>query len=254
MLRCSGSGVVSDLKYMGLRMEGFVHVLIEMTSEPDCRFIGSWFLKVAEAQALWSEALTDPDFKNKLCAYCVPSLECAALEIFCELKQWGHVRATDLHQVELDGFVFAFGMLVQLGMFAFNGRSYQIAIPETVTRENVQNAAISLLAVAIYVGVGVEVIQPERLLYTVPKKEAEAWRWWLIQKRRFDANNLGEMRSVAGVRLSLNHAGFRTIDRLWFGDQWARWGAIVVTSRSGSGPSGGGHSAGCARARGISRA
>jgi hypothetical protein len=219
-------------------MEGLVNVLIEKPSEPDCRFIGSWFLKVAEAQALWAAALTDPDFENivaELCDY-VSSLECAALEIFCELKQSDHVLATDLYQVELGGLI-EFGMLVQLGLFAFNGRSYEIAIPETVTRENVQNAAISLLATASDVGDGVEVIQPERLLYTVPKKEAEAWRSWLIQKRRFDANSLGEMRSVAGVRLSLSHAGFRTIDRLWLRDKWARWGAIVVTSRSGSGPS-----------------
>jgi hypothetical protein len=73
-----------------------LHVLIEMTDEPDCRFIASWLIKTAEAQAVWSEALRDPDFEKRvidLCAYCEPNLECAALEVISLLQQRNHVLA-----------------------------------------------------------------------------------------------------------------------------------------------------------------
>jgi hypothetical protein len=167
------------------------HVLIEMTDKPDCRFIGSWLIKVAEAQAFWSEALRDADFDNRvdsLCGYCEPNLECAAIEILAALKQRHNVMAADLKRIEPVSLGFEFGMMVQLGLFAFNGRSYQIAVPETVTLESVQQAALSLLATAKDVGDGVEAVQPERLLHTLPETEAEAWRSRLIAMRRFNAH------------------------------------------------------------------
>jgi hypothetical protein len=171
-------------------MDDFVHVLIEMTSEPDCRFIGSWLMKTAEAQTFWSEALRDPDFDDRvdtLCGYCEPNLECAALEILCELKRRDHVLAIDFKRMEPDGFGFEFGMMVQLGFFAFNGRSYQITVPETVTLKSVQQAALNLLGTAKDVGDGVEAVQPERLLHTMPETQAKAWRSRLIAVRRFNA-------------------------------------------------------------------
>lgn len=170
-------------------MNDLVHVVIEMTNEPDCRFIGSWLMKAAEAQTLWSEALRDREFDNQvsdLCAFCEPSLECAALDVLCESKRREHVLATDLNAIEPDCFGFEFGMMVQLGFFAFSGRSYRLTVPETVTLENVQQAALNLVATASDVGDGVEVIQPERLLHTLRKTEAEAWRSRLIAMRGFN--------------------------------------------------------------------
>ena len=38
------------------------HVLLEMSDEPDCRFVAAWLTKVAEAQTLWSQALNDHQF------------------------------------------------------------------------------------------------------------------------------------------------------------------------------------------------
>ena len=37
------------------------HVLLEMSDEPDCRFVAAWLSKVAEAQTFWSQALQDPN-------------------------------------------------------------------------------------------------------------------------------------------------------------------------------------------------
>ncbi|MEH2480641.1 hypothetical protein V1282_003998 [Nitrobacteraceae bacterium AZCC 2146] len=167
------------------------HVLIEMTDEPDCRFIGSWLIKVAAAQAMWSQALRDHDFEKRvmdLCAFCEPNLECAALEVIDALRHRSHILAADLDDIETSVFGIEFGLMVQLGLFAFTGRSYQIAVPETVTLDRVQQAALNLLATAKDVGDGVEVVQPECLLHTLPETEAKAWRSRLIAMRRFNAH------------------------------------------------------------------
>lgn len=165
------------------------HVLIEMTDEPDCRLIGSWLIKVAEAQTSWSQALRYPDFEDRvftLCAYCEPNLECAALEVLGALKQRQHVLAADLYEVEAGVFSIEFGMMVQLGLFTFTGRSYQITIPETVTLQSVQQAALTVLSTAKDAEDRPEIVQPERLLHTLPEAEAKAWRSRLIEMRRFN--------------------------------------------------------------------
>jgi hypothetical protein len=168
-----------------------LHVLIEITDEPDCHFIGSWLVKVAEAQTFWSVALLDPDFDDRvdtLCGYCEPNLECAALEILFELKRRAHVLATDLRRIVPEGLSFEFGMMVQLGFFAFTGRSYQITVPETITFRSVQQAAANLLATAKDIGNDVEAVQPQRLLHTLSEAEAEAWRSRLIAMRHFNGD------------------------------------------------------------------
>jgi hypothetical protein len=53
-------------------MDGFVHMLIEMTNEPDCRLIGSWFMKAAEAQAFWQESLRNRPFGNRCSLFARP--------------------------------------------------------------------------------------------------------------------------------------------------------------------------------------
>ena len=96
--------------------------------------------------------------------------------------------ATDLNRIEPDGFDFEFGMMVQLGFFGFNGRSYELTVPEIITLESVQQAALNLMATATDLGDGLEVVQPERLLHTLPETEAKAWRSRLIAMRRFNAD------------------------------------------------------------------
>jgi len=166
-------------------------VLIEMTDEPDCRFIASWLIMVAAAQTIWSEALRDPGFEKRvmdLCVFCEPNLEVAALEVIGALQHRSHVLAADLNDEKTFVFGIEFGIMVQLGLFAFTGRSYQIAVPETVTLEGVRQAALNLLSTASDVGDGVDVVQPERLLHTMRETEAEALRSRLIAMRRFDAD------------------------------------------------------------------
>ena len=40
------------------------NVLLEMSDEPDCRFVAAWLTKAAEAQTLWSQALNDHRFAD----------------------------------------------------------------------------------------------------------------------------------------------------------------------------------------------
>ena len=171
------------------------HVLIEMTDEPDCRSIGLWLIKAAEAQTFWSQALRDPDFENRvfaLCAFCMPNLESAALEILAALKQGHHVLAAALQEIETGVFSTEFGMLVQLDFFAPAGLGYRMTVPESVTLKGVQQASLNVASTAEDDGDGLEIVQPERLLDTLPKAEAEAWRC---------------------TRLALSRAGFRILDR-----------------------------------------
>ncbi|MEH2563500.1 hypothetical protein [Bradyrhizobium sp. AZCC 2289] len=172
------------------------HVLIEMTSEPDYRFIGSWLMKVAETQTFWSEALRDPYFKSRvfvMCVWAMPHLECAALEILGALKQQDHVIAVDLNGIENQSPIFSteFAMMVHLGFFVPAGVSYQMTVPESVTLEKVRLAALKVVSTEK----DDEGVQPERLLNTLPLAEAEAWRC---------------------TRLALSHAGFRILERPLF--------------------------------------
>jgi hypothetical protein len=189
------------------------HVLIEMTGEPDCRMVASWLIGAAEAQTFWSEALRDPYFKSwvfAMCDWATPHLECAALEILSALKQQDHVLSVDLDECESGIFSTEFAMMVHLGFFAHAGLSYQMTVPDSVTLESVQQAALRVTSTAKDVR-GLLIIWPERVLHTVPQTQAEAWRSSRIQMRRFMADaSFDQMRSIgSAARLWLSNAGFR---------------------------------------------
>ena len=99
------------------------HVVIELTDGPDCRFFAAWFIKAAEAQTCWSQALNDPDFaKHVLLLYVdvIPDLAAGAAEIFGELEHCRGVLALDLFLDEGDHISREFGLLVRLGFFVYD--------------------------------------------------------------------------------------------------------------------------------------
>ena len=167
------------------------HVLLEMSDEPDCRFVAAWLIKVAEAQTLWSQALSDHRFADHvqlLHADGIPDLAAAALEILGELEHHWHVAVLDLYPDEDGLFSREFGLLLQLGFFVVVGPSYWMAIPEGVTLAAVKLAAFDVLSTADEWCDGLEILQPERQLHVLSAMEAEAWRLRLIMMRRFDAS------------------------------------------------------------------
>jgi hypothetical protein len=203
----------SELQYVEIGMNDFVHVLIEMTSEPDCRLIGSWFMKAAEAHTFWLQSLRKPSFRESvlpLCAYAEPHLEYAARIIFGELERQHHVIAVDVDYAESGMLMVELAMMVHLGFFARAGQTYRLTVPESVTLERVEQAALRVMSTAKdLLGFG-PLVQPELLLHTVPGAEAEAWRSWIIQMRRLNSEVLeDEVQVAGGVRLSLGNAGFR---------------------------------------------
>jgi len=165
------------------------YVLVEMTDEPNCRFVAAWLTKTAEAQDLWSEALKDPDFSHcvlLLHVMGIPDLAAFALEIVGELVHGRHVAAFDLFADENGVACNELTLLVRLGFFVEVGGSYHMALPETVTRAAVKQASLDLLSTAEEEDDGLEILKPERLLHTMAKTEAEQSRSRLIALHRFD--------------------------------------------------------------------
>jgi len=167
------------------------HVLLEMSDEPNCRFVAAWLTKVAKAQTLWSQALNDHRFADHvhlLYADGIPDLAAAALEILGELEHHCHVAVLDLNSDENGLLAREFGLLVRLGLFVVDGSSYWMAIPEEVTLTAAKLAAFDVLSTAVDSGDGIEVVQPERQLHTLSAIEADAWRSKLIRMRLFGSN------------------------------------------------------------------
>jgi hypothetical protein len=195
------------------RMADFPQVLVEMTSEPDCRLIGSWLIRAAEAQALWVQILRNSFFQQAalpLLEWDEPHFEHAALFILTELKQRDCVIALDVDGVVSGDLSIEFAMMAHLGFFVRSGQSYRLTVPETVSIEKVQEAAARLISTTTDLGLGPEA-KPEALLHTVPEAEAEAWRSWIVQKRRLDSS-APEVQVAGSVRLSLSNARLRITD------------------------------------------
>ena len=149
-------------------------------------------------QTCWSQALNDPDFaKHVLLLYVdvIPDLAAGAAEIFGELEHCRGVLVLDLFLDEGDHISREFGLLVRLGFFVYDGH-YRMDVPERITLAAVKQAALDVSSTADDKEYGVEMIQPERLLHTLPKTEADAQRSTVMAMRRFRAITGCRSRSV----------------------------------------------------------
>ena len=168
------------------------HVLLEMSDEPDCRFVAAWLIKAAEAQCFWSEVLDNPESARLLqliYADGIPDLAAAALELLGELEHHLHVVSLDLYSDTSGLFCRELGLLVQLGFFVSNGQSYRMTMPDQIVIETVLQAALDVLSTVCDAGDGIDVIQPESQLRTLSLAEAEALRSKLFAMRRFSSDN-----------------------------------------------------------------
>jgi hypothetical protein len=140
------------------------------------------------ATSRWSDALNDLDFADRVLILHVcgiPDLAASALEILGELEHCKGVAALDLDADEVGIFCIEFAMLVQLGFFVCVDGSYRMAVPETVTLEKVKQAALGIISTTDDAGHGLDVIQPELLLRTLSKTQAQERRYRLIELRNF---------------------------------------------------------------------
>ncbi|SCB56053.1 hypothetical protein GA0061098_106911 [Bradyrhizobium shewense] len=152
------------------------HIPIKMQNDCDCRFVGSWLLKVAEAQSFWSQMSGHPPFENSesaLCWYDYPSLECVALEALGARKQVDSLFESDQpSNVRGEFYPFEFAVMIQLGFFVLADQTYQMTVPDSVTFEQVQRAALKAAAINAHD----DVARRDRLLHTLSQAEAEAAR------------------------------------------------------------------------------
>jgi hypothetical protein len=167
------------------------HVLLEMSDEPDCRFVADWLVRADEAEKAWTNALDDPCFRERtllLTADGMPNLAASALEIFGELEHRCHVTVLELYPEGDFLLNREFAFLVQLGFFVDTGESYKMTVPAKMTPTMVKDAALALLLTLGVGEDGIGTIQPERLLHTYSATEAEARRSRLMAVRRFEAD------------------------------------------------------------------
>jgi len=182
------------------------HLLLETIDEPDCRFAAAWLFRTAQAQNLWTQALGDPDFAEHvllLHADGIPDIAAFALEIFGELALQHHVAVMNLEE---DSFLGReFGLMERLGFFLCGRGSYRMTMPKTITLAAVRRAALEVESTTALED-GLEVIQPQNLLQTFPKAEAEGIRARLIALRRFNAVSKYE---TVLLQDKLDHAGVK---------------------------------------------
>jgi|tagenome__1003787_1003787.scaffolds.fasta_scaffold20411722_2 hypothetical protein len=168
---------------------GNPHVLLEMSDEPDCRFVAAWLFRAAQAQSFWTQALSDREFADDvglLHAEGDPDLAAFALEILGELEYRHHVAILDLYSYDNIFLSRELGLMERLGFFIYGNQSYWMVLPKAITLAMVKRAALEVLSNA-EIEDGLDIIHPDRLLQAVPKSEAEAVRARLIALRRFKA-------------------------------------------------------------------
>ena len=154
------------------------HVLLEMPTDPD--FTAAWLNRAEEAEALWSAALRDPDFADRVdLLHCdiVPNLSAFARETSDELKEKNCFAALELYADGNGLLSREFGLLVRLGFFVYDGACYQMAIPDFLTLFAMKQAAVGLRATGGDCGDGLFVLMPERRLHMCSKWEAQAWQF-----------------------------------------------------------------------------
>ena len=163
-------------------------ILIEMTDRPDCRFVSAWLAKVAEAEAIWSCALNDPCFSDRVMPLHVcgnPDLEAGALHIIGELEHWLGVAALALSSDGDDIIGREFALLLHLGFFAGVGLGYRLSMPDVISATSVKHAAFNMLSAVEVDGDGYELFRPGWLVDALPKEEAEVQRSIMLSMRRF---------------------------------------------------------------------
>lgn len=193
-------------------MEEFAHILIDMADELDCRFIGSWFVKAADAQLLWLEIAESSPVREsvqELSWEAEPVLDRAASFIFGALERHERVFAFESDGLSGDQWNFELAMLILLGFFELTGQSYRLTLPDIINIGKVREAASRVLYTVADDGLG-PAVKPERLLHTLPTTEAEAWRSSIIQLRHLNSGIFEhEYRILDHVRLRLSNGGFR---------------------------------------------
>lgn len=150
------------------------HVLIEGPRWADAAFYGRWLLAAAKAQALWDEAMKDPDFKKQieaLTCIVIPDFGIGATVMLSQLEET--LASITIGLNDAGGMAFnEFAMMVEMGFFVLTGERYQMVVPTALDGETIKMAALKLARTEDEEGI----ICPEYLVTTMPYARAQEWQ------------------------------------------------------------------------------
>jgi hypothetical protein len=150
--------------------------LIEGPTWADTGFYGNWLLAAAKANELWTEALKNPRFSERvdpLIAYEIPDFNIGATVMLSRLEQNLASFVVNLNEQTVPE---EFAMMIELGFFALTGQRYQMVIPTRLTIRKVVKAALKLVKTEAEGEDGVDVLHPEHLITTMPCADARTWQ------------------------------------------------------------------------------
>ena len=151
--------------------------LVEGPKWADTMFYGKWLLAAAKANALWNEAINDPDFSKRierLLLIYIPDFSICATVLLSRLeKNWASLVISVNGDEEAEEFAIMIGM----GFFVPTGQRYQMVIPTRLTLEKVKKAALAFVRTEDEANI----LHPEWSITTMPYEEAKAWQSRLRQ-------------------------------------------------------------------------
>jgi hypothetical protein len=146
--------------------------LVEGPTWADTKFYAKWLLSAAQANELWTEALNDPQFSNRidrLTFVYIPDFNIGATVLLSGLKQNFVSLVIKMNGDEESEH---FAMMIEMGFFVLTGQRYQMVIPRQLTLELVKNAALALAETEDEDSH----LHPENIITTMPYTEGKAWQ------------------------------------------------------------------------------
>jgi hypothetical protein len=154
-------------------------ILVEGPRWGDGKFYGRWLIAAAEAQALWKEALKNPNFQkqvDRLCMLAYPDFGMGATVLLSRLERNLASIIVSLNE-EDQTLVEEFAMMVEMGFFVLTGERYQMVIPPRLNMDRVKMAALKLAETEDEE----YFLHPEYLVASLPYWQAKEWQARLRQ-------------------------------------------------------------------------
>ena len=146
------------------------YVLVESFPKGDADFVGRWLFAAYKANEIWREAVRDAQFYAQ-----VQRIEIAE-EFHFTFSALDYLSKLDNKTVTLTFAVDdcdlgePFAVMAPLGFFVSTGDRYQMAVPDTLTRERVKGAFLNFAATQ-----DGDYLHPEKLVGTISFAEAKEW-------------------------------------------------------------------------------
>jgi hypothetical protein len=147
-------------------------VLVEGPKWADAIFYGKWLLAAAKANALWNEAINDPDFSKqveRLTLIYIPDFSICATVLLSRLEK---NLASFVVSVNGDEEAEEFAMMIGMGFFVPTGQRYQMVVPTLLTLKRVKKAALALIKTEDEENI----LHPECIITTMPCEDAKIWQ------------------------------------------------------------------------------